>query len=189
MEKKTINPRLGILLTIVLAAAMARLLPHPQNVTPIGAMALFGGAYFTRKWQSFVLPLLALWLSDLVLNNVVYKAFNPSFVWISGYTVWGYAAFALMIVLSWTLLKKVKTQNVVLASVIGSTLFFIITNFGAWYADPFDMYPNGITGLMASYTLGLPFYLNSLLGDLVWCGILFGGFEYAKRQYSALAVS
>jgi hypothetical protein len=188
MEKSKLNLRIGVLASIVLAAALSRLLPHPENVTPVGAMALFGGAYFVKRWQSLVMPFVALWLSDLVLNNIVYKAYNPNFTLISAHSYWTYGAFALMVVLGWVLLKKVKTSNVVVASLIGSTLFFLVTNFGAWYADPFNMYSNGIDGLAASYTLGLPYFLNTLLGDLVWCGVLFGGFELAKQRFPSVVL-
>ena len=75
MDMQTkLNLRLGILAAIVVGAAMSRLLPHPPNATAVGAMALFGGAYFMQRWQALLLPLVAMWLSDLVLNNVVYKA-------------------------------------------------------------------------------------------------------------------
>ena len=188
MEKSKLNLRIAILAAIVLVAALSRLLPHPNNVTPVGAMALFGGAYFVKRWQSVLLPFVALWLSDLVLNNVVYKAYNPTFTLISAHSYWTYGAFALMVVLGWVLLKKVKTANVVVASVIGSTLFFLITNFGAWYADPFNMYPKTIDGLAASYTLGLPYFLNTLIGDLVWCAVLFGGFEWAQQRFPTLVL-
>jgi hypothetical protein len=188
MEKSKLNLRIGVLASIVLVAALSRLLPHPNNVTPVGAMALFGGAYFVKRWQSLVMPFVALWLSDLVLNNVVYKAYNPNFTLISPHSYWSYGAFALMVALGWVLLKKVKVTNVVVASLIGSTLFFLVTNFGAWFADPFNMYPKGIEGLAASYTLGLPYFLNTVLGDLVWCGVLFGGFEWAKQQFPSVVL-
>jgi hypothetical protein len=188
MEKSKLNLRIGVLASIVLAAALSRLLPHPENVTPVGAMALFGGAYFVKRWQSLVMPLVALWVSDLVLNNVVYKTYNPTFTLISAHSYWTYGAFALMVALGWVLLKKVKITNIVVASLIGSTLFFLVTNFGAWYADPFNMYSKGIDGLAASYTLGLPYFLNTLLGDLVWCGVLFGGFELAKQRFPSVVL-
>lgn len=183
-----LNLRLSVLALIVLAAAMSRLLPHPPNVTAVGAMTLFGGAYFSKRWQSIAVPLVALWLSDLILNNVVYKAYNPTFTLMSAHTFWSYVAVAVVVAMSWTMLKKVKTQNVILASVAGSMLFYLITNFGAWFADPFNMYSDKIDGLAASYTLGLPFLMNSILGDLVWCGVLFGGYEFAKKRVPALAV-
>ena len=128
-----------------------------------------------------------MWLSDLVLNNVIYKAYNPNFTLFTEGGIFIYGAIALMVVLGWVLLKKVKTVNVVVASLMGSTLFFLITNFGAWYGDTLNMYPRTIDGLGLSYMAGLPYFLNTLAGDLVWCAVLFGGFELAQKRFSVLA--
>ncbi len=179
--------RFGTLALIVLVAAMSRLLPHPPNVTAVGAMALFGGAYFSQRWQSYVVPFMALWLSDLILNNVVYKAFNPTFTLMSAHSVWSYIAFMLVVFLGTVMLKKVKVTTVLTTSLASSLLFYLITNFGAWYADPFGMYSRGIDGLSASYVMGLPYLMNTIVGDLVWCAVLFGGFELAQKRVPTLA--
>ena len=74
-EKKNLHLRYGVITLMVLLAAFSRLLPHPPNFAPIGAMALFGAAYFSQRYLSFLIPIISMWLSDLVLNNVVYKTF------------------------------------------------------------------------------------------------------------------
>ncbi len=181
-----LNLRLGVLALIVLAAAMSRLLPHPPNATAVGAMALFGGAYFSQRWQGVLLPLAAMWLSDLVLNNVVYKEYNPNFTLFTEGSIFIYGSIALITVLGWTLLKKVKVANVVGASLLGSTLFFLISNFGVWFHST-TIYPQTFTGLMTCYAAGLPFFMNTVLGDMVWCAVLFGGFELAQQRVSVLA--
>jgi prepilin signal peptidase PulO-like enzyme (type II secretory pathway) len=180
-----LNLRLGVLALIVLAAAMSRLLPHPPNATAVGAMALFGGAYFSQRWQSVLVPLVAMWLSDLVLNNVVYKAYNPNFTFFTEGSILIYGSIALIAVLGWTLLKKVKMLNVIGASLLGSVAFFLISNFGVWLYS--TMYPQSIAGLMTCYAAGLPFLMNTVLGDMVWCAVLFGGFELAQQRVSVLA--
>ena len=187
MKKEKFNLRFGVLALVVLTAAMSRLLPHPPNVTPVGAMAIFGGAYFTSRWQSVLMPLAALWLSDLVLNNVIYKAFFPTFTVFYEGAAWIYGAFALVAVLGIVFLKKIKTINVVAVSLVASVLFFLITNFGVWASG--TMYPKTGVGLVACYTAGLPYLLNTLGGDLLWCSILFGGFEWAKKQFPSLAIA
>jgi hypothetical protein len=184
MQKK-LNLRLGVLALIVLAAAMSRLLPHPPNATAVGAMALFGGAYFSHRWQSVLVPLMAMWLSDLVLNNVVYKMYNPHFTFFTEGSILIYGSIALIAVLGWTLLKKVKISNVIGASLLGSVAFFLISNFGVWLYSA--MYPQSVTGLMTCYTAGLPFLMNTVLGDVVWCAVLFGGFELAQQRVPVLA--
>src|SRR5690554_7475691 len=81
-EKKKIKWRFGVLMLIVVLAAFSRLIPHPPNFTPIGAMALFGAAWFTNRFQALLLPLLALWLSDLALNNLIYAGYYEGFTWL-----------------------------------------------------------------------------------------------------------
>lgn len=185
MDMQTkLNLRFGILAAIVIGAAMSRLLPHPPNATAVGAMALFGGAYFIQRWQALVLPLVAMWLSDLVLNNIVYKAYNPTFTLFTEGGAFIYGAIALIVVLGWVLLKKVKMENVMAASLTGSVLFFLITNAGAWMGS--TLYPQTGEGLLMAYVAGLPFLLNTIGGDLMWCAVLFGGFEWAQQRFPAL---
>ena len=186
MDMQTkINLRFGILAVIVIGAAMSRLLPHPPNATAVGAMALFGGAYFIQRWQSLVLPLVAMWISDLVLNNIIYKAYNPTFTLFTEGGAFIYGSIALMVVLGWVMLKKVKTVNVMAASLVGSTLFFLITNAGAWMGS--TIYPQTGGGLLTAYVAGLPFLINTVAGDLMWCAVLFGGFEWAQQRFPTLA--
>jgi hypothetical protein len=181
---KKIHIRLGLLTLIILAAALCRLLPHPMNVTPVTAMALFGGAYFAQRWQSILVPLASLWVSDLILNNVVYKAYHPTFTFFHESSLVVYGSIALTSIVGWFLLKRIKIANIVTASLLSSTLFFLITNFNYWQIS--SLYPKTTEGLMMSYTAALPFFGNALLGDLMWCAILFGGYELAKRQYPIL---
>lgn len=181
-----INLRFGLLVVLIIMAALSRLLPHPPNFTPLGGMALFGAAYFTKKYWAFLVPLVALWISDLVLNNVVYAAYQEGFVWFSSYMIWVYAAFILMIGLGTVVLKKIKVSTVLGASFAVSCIFFLVTNFGVWYADVFNTYPNNIAGLGAAYAAGLPMFLNTIVGDLFFSGVLFGAYELLKRQYPAV---
>ena len=188
MDMQTkLNLRLGILAAIVVGAAMSRLLPHPPNATAVGAMALFGGAYFMQRWQALLLPLVAMWLSDLVLNNVVYKAYNPTFTFFTEGGAFIYGAIALIVVLGWVLLKTVKTVNVMAASLTGSILFFLITNAGVWMGS--TIYSQTGAGLLAAYAAGLPFLLNTIAGDLMWCAVLFGGFEWAQQRFPSLVTN
>lgn len=180
-----LNLRLSVLALIVLAAAMSRLLPHPPNVTAVGAMALFGGAYFTNRWQSVLMPLLAMWCSDLILNNVIYKAYNPQFTFFTEGAIFIYGGIAIVAILGASTLKTISTGRVIGASLLASLIFYIVSNFGVWVGS--NMYPQTGSGLLACYAAGLPFLLNTVLGDLVWCGILFGGFELAKMRIPALS--
>jgi len=184
-----IQLRFGIITLMILAAALSRLLPHPYNFTPIGAMGLFGAAHFSRKYLAFVIPFAALWLSDLVLNNLVYAQLYPEhyggqFIWFGGTALYVYGAFALIVGLGFVLLRQVKVSNLIGASVLASVLFFLVTNAGVWASSPTTA--KNIAGLMATYTAGIPFFWNTLLGDLFYVGVLFGGYELVKRQVPAL---
>ena len=182
MQTKKLDIRFGVIAFIILIAAISRLLPHPPNVTPLSAMALFGAAHFSKRWQGIVVPLLAFWVSDLIINNIIYSAYFPTFTLFSKDFYFVAGSLILMTVLSWVMLKVVKVKHIITTSLVGSIVFFIITNFGTWVN--WSMYPMTPTGLMTCYAAGLPFLLNSLIGDLLWCAILFGGFAWAQRRFS-----
>lgn len=184
-----IQLRTGIISLMILAAALSRLLPHPYNFTPIGAMGLFGAAYFSQKYLSLLIPLLAMWISDLLLNNLLYARLYPefygdNFVWFG--SLWVYGAFAAIAGLGFLLLRRLSIGKLFLASLMASALFFLITNFGAWVAAP--QYPKTGAGLLAAYVAGIPFFWNTLLGDLFYTAVLFGACEWAQRRFPALGL-
>ncbi len=179
-----LNKKTFFLAGIVVLAAMSRLLPHPPNFTPIGGMALFGAAYFSKKYWAFLVPLIALWISDLVLNNVLYAAYFDGFSWMGIPMV--YAALILIVLMGKGLLKKIKTGNLLFASVLASAIFFLVTNLGSWWMDP--IYPKTAIGIIEAYVAGIPFFWNTLAGDLFYTTVLFGGFELIKKVYPTLAI-
>lgn len=183
-EKKLFDIRFGALLLIILLAAFSRLLPHPPNFAPIGAMALFGAAYFSRKFFAFFIPVISMWLSDLVLNNVVYGQYFDHFVWLYQGCYFTYGAFVVIGLVGMSLLKKVRVKNLIMASFAASAVFFLVSNFGVWASTA--MYPKDFSGLLTCYAAGLPFFKNTLLGDLVYTGVLFGTFELARYRIPAL---
>jgi hypothetical protein len=187
MANNKFNPKFGIIVLMVVAAAATRFMPHPPNFTPIGGMALFGAAHFAKKYWAYLIPFLALWLSDLILNNVVYSS-PDGFTWITSFGLWNFAAFGMIVFLGSNILKKINLPNIIGASVIGSLVFFLITNFGVWASDPLNMYADNIAGLTAAVAAGLPFFWNTLAGDIVYVGVLFGGYEIAKNIYPSLGL-
>ena len=184
MEKQKIHIRFGVLALLILLAAFSRLIPHPPNFSPIGAMALFGSAYFLKKHFALALPVLAMWLSDLVINNVVYAQYFESFTFFYQGFYWTYGAFIVIGVIGFCVLKKVRFTNVLSAALLASVAFFVISNFGVWASG--TMYPKTLNGLAACYSAGIPFFKNTILGDLVYSGILFGAFELVQYKYPAL---
>ena len=169
----------------ILFAALARLLPHAYNFTPLGAIALFGAAYFPKKKWAFIVPVLALWLSDLVLNNVMYAAYYDGFTFFTSGFLYVYGSFAMIVILGITLLKKVTLPRVIGGALGASILFFVVSNFGVWLSSP--LYPNTIEGLIMCYTAAIPFFHYTLAGNIIYCGVLFGGYEYLRYKSPELA--
>ena len=128
------QPRLIAILAAILVAAALRLVPHWPNFTPIGAMALFGGAYFGRRVLAFAAPLGALLVSDLILG---FHAGMP-FV---------YGSVALIVLLGWAIARRITPVTVAAAAVASSVLFFAVTNFGTWLSS--GMYPPTLAGDLA----------------------------------------
>jgi hypothetical protein len=165
------RPRRGALwaaVGLILFAALMRLAPHPWNFTPVAAMALFGGVVMRRPLFAFGVPLAALALSDLVIN--AWMVGNP----LAAPNLWVYGSFVLIGVLGFALQRRRSAGVVAGASVTGSVLFFVLTNFGVWAAGL--LYPRTLAGLGACYTAAIPFFANTLLGDLFWNAVLFGAY-------------
>ena len=181
MNNKDSKVKIGALVLMIIVAAASRLVPHPDNFTPIGAMALFGAAYFPKKWMAVVVPFLALWMSSLILDNVFMAQFYDGFQWFSQPYV--FLAFGLIIGLGWLLLKKVKPANLLIASLLSSLIFFLVSNFGVWM-----MYTPEKTwaSLMAVYALAIPFVRGTIFGDLFFVTVLFGAYELMKYRFAVL---
>lgn len=184
MKNHALSPRLIALSLLVLLAAMSRLLPHPPNFTPIAAIALFGAAYIAPRWLAVLLPLVSLWLSDLFLNNIIYSEYNEGFVWFTGSLFWIYGSFLLISLLGFFALGKISAGRIAGISVIASVLFFLISNFGVWVLG--GMYPLTASGLIACYTAAIPFFGNTLLGDLCYTGTMFASFALLQKKFPSL---
>jgi Family of unknown function (DUF6580) len=144
-------------------------IPFP-NVAPITAIALFGAAYFKDKALAFVVPMLAMFITDLLIG------FHETMIFV-------YFSFILVAFIGFALSKKITFTNVLISGLASSAVFFLITNFGVWLTIPG---PKNLATLMVVYELGLPFLRNTVLGDLVFIGVLFGGFEWIKSRVPAL---
>jgi hypothetical protein len=166
------SSRLITLSLIIFAIAMFRLLPHPPNVSPVAAMALFGGAYFSDKRVAFLVPFLALLLSDLLIG------LHDTMIYV-------YAGFALTVVIGFWIRKKLNFSRIAFAVIISSLLFFAVTNFGAWFTS--GLYPMTMDGLLQAYIAAIPFFQNSLLGNMVFATLLFGGFALLQRNIPGIA--
>ena len=166
------NTRFSVLVTIIVALTVFTILPHPPNFSPVAAMALFGGAYFSDKRHAFLIPFLAMFISDLILG------LHPSMVFV-------YGAFALTVAMGIWLRDRISMTTVAGAAVASSVLFYLITNFGVWIIG--GWYPLTMEGLIACYVAAIPFFQNTLLGNLFFTILLFGGFRLLERGFPALS--
>ncbi len=181
---KTIDLRLGAIVLLVLVAAATRLVPHPYNFSPLGAIALFSGALLTRRWLAIVLPIAAAFVSDLVINNTLYAEYYDSFVWMAEGSGWMYLIYGLIAVLGMFVLRTVSLGRVLGGSLGASILFFIASNFICWPGNPF--YAQDLGGLMTCYAAGVPFFPGTVAGDLVYSAALFGGYALLQRYLPEL---
>jgi len=163
--------RFMALTCIIAAAAASRLVPHPPNVAPITALALFGGAHFSSKRLAFMVPLAALLLSDAVLG------FYDQ-MWVV------YGSFCMIACIGFQLRTKRTVFAIAAATLCSSILFFVVTNFGVWLFG--SVYPRTAQGLATCYVAALPFFRNTLLGDCFYTGLLFGAFRLAEERWPEL---
>jgi len=184
MTIKKVNLRFGVITAIIMLAALSRLVPHPANFAPVGAMALFGAAYYSKRYLAFIIPIIAMWISDLVLTNIVYGQYFDHFVWLYDGALFTYGAFAIIVCFGMFALKKIRLTNIIASALGASVIFFIVSNFGVWFSG--TMYTKDFAGLMTCYTAGIPFFKNTIAGDLIYSALLFGAFELSALRFPVL---
>jgi len=158
---------------MIILAAVVRILPHPWNFTPIGAMALISGAMFRDRRVAFVFPLVALFAGDL-------------FVGLHRLMPVVYASFLLSVFIGTWLTNRHGILRIGGAVFLGALQFFLITNFAAWQL--FGTYPHTPAGLVACYIAGLPLFGNTLAGDAIYASLFFGIFALAEHLFPTLCL-
>ncbi len=178
----------GFLIVIILVAAFSRIIPHMPNFSPLGAIGLFGAAHFDKKWKALLIPIAATWLSDLFINNVIYAQYYPKFTWFYNGFYWQYSSYLLITLLGvWLYAQKISFKKVLLGALGSGLIFFLISNFGCWIGSSF--YPQNLAGLVSCYTAGIPFYKGTLLGDVCYSSVLFGGYYLLQNRYTLFRLS
>lgn len=175
-----ISPKISIIFLTVFAVAMTRIIPHWPNVTAVAAIAIFGGATLRNSFTAVLIPLLAIFISDLIINNVFYSAYYEGFTFFGASAGWIYAAFILMAVISHFSIKSFKTSTITITAIVSTILFFALTNFGVWLYSP--IYTQDFSGLLLAFEAGLPFALNSLLANLFFVGVFFYAYRIALEK-------
>lgn len=161
---KKIN--IAIAIIFVLIGVSLRLLPHPPNFVPIAAIALFGGVYLSRK-VALILPIAVMMISDIFIGSYDIKLM-----------IFVYVSFLICVLLGFWLKKRKKWQTVLGGSILSGIIFFILTNFAVWIFTPW--YAKSIYGAIQCYTMALPFFRNTLLGNIFYTGVLFGSYEIIR---------
>ena len=159
-----------VLVSLIGAAALLRLLPHPDNFVPIGAMALFAGAKLDDRRAAFAVPLLAMLLSDLFIG------FHPTLPFV-------YLCFALTVPMGFGL--RTQAGPMVAASAASSVLFYGVTNFAHWALT--NYWPHDGAGLLGCYIAGLPYLGRTLASTAFYASVLFGGLALLERRIPTLA--
>ncbi len=185
MEQKT-NYRTPVLLLFMLLIiglrVVAPLAPDFRliaNFSGMGAVALFGGAYFKNKLNAFLLPVLMLFISDLGLVLTM----GADYGFYSGW-YYTYISFVLMVLVGHLIIKKVNGKNILIAGIVGVLIHWIVSDFGVWYGS--TSFPQTISGFWMCLDLAIPYELKFLYGTLGYSALLFGVFESLKMKYPAL---
>jgi len=166
-------------LFLIAIGAIYRLVPHPWNLVPMGALSLYAGASLSRRW-AWMVPLAAMGLSDLVIDYAIGRPFNDPSRWLI------YGSFALITQMG-PLARRPKVGPWLLPvlSLSASALFFVTSNFGAWLVLDM-MYPRNLAGLLACYAAGISGFDKTILADLAGTAVLFGFGAILERAYRLL---
>jgi len=171
-EKDLIQPRTALLAGMVMAAAALRLLPHPMNFAPVGALALFGGASFRSKRMALALPLVSLIAGDIFIG---FHRLMP----------YVYASFLVSVAIGFWVRRSRSVVRIGAGVLAGAIQFFLVTNFALWAAS-IGAYPRTPAGLVACYLAGIPDFWNALTGDAFYAAVLFGGLALIEHGFPSL---
>ena len=177
--KAWVNRRNLTIIALVVVAIFSRLLPHPPNFTALGAASLFAGAAIADRRLALFVPLFTLWVSDLILNNVIYSQYYDGFVLAGQGVIWSYLAFGLIVLMgSYGQIAK-GAGRVVAGSFAAAVIFFLLSNFGVWFTG--GLYPITFEGLIACYIAAIPFFGYTVAGNLFFAVALFGAWYWIRN--------
>ncbi len=153
---------------LVIVAVFSRLIPHPWNLTAVGAVALFAGAHLKPRSLAFIVPLLAFFITDLILG-------------VHNTMIFTYGAVALCSLLGILFLQKPSPVKILGTSLTASVIFFLISNFGVWLVG--GLYPMTTEGLVNCFIMAVPFFQGQVIGDLLHSAVLFGAYAVIAKKF------
>jgi hypothetical protein len=171
LQKESMIVRTIVILSMIALAAVLRVVPHPWNFTPVGAIALFSGAVVKDRRLAFLFPMLALFVGDIFVG---FHKLMPLV----------YASYLVNVALGYWIRDRRTTLRISTITLIGAIQFFLVSNFAVWAF--LDGYPRTGAGLIACYIVGIPLFWNTLAGDALYVVLLFGGFALAERLFPVL---
>ncbi len=154
-----------------LIALSTRLIPHPPSFTGVSAFLITGIFLFRRVAMITALTVLVFFLSDLILNNIIWSSYFDGFALVS--PMFKFAALAYILIAGVTaLFKKAKLRNYFIAVVFAAIAFFLISNYGVWLMG--ITYPMTSEGLIACYMAGLPYIGIDIIATILFSAIYYG---------------
>jgi hypothetical protein len=189
MLKKILSTSNIAITGLILLAVISRLFPVDYNLSPVLAIAIFGGYYLSDKRIAYLLPIGIMFMSDLALHFFseslfgYYAGFHSSMPAV-------YAAFLIAVVVSRSLINKPSVGKIGLTTLSASVIFFLVTNFSSWIVglNPLTMtpYPKTLSGLLLCYEMALPFFRHTLISTVAFSAVMFGSYEAAKLVFPVL---
>jgi len=161
-----LTARFWLAFALVVVGVVLRVMPHPWNFAPIGAIALFGGARFERRTLAVGIPLLTMFVGDAFIG---FHSLMPVI----------YATYALIAVIGMFLRDRTSVAAIGGGSLVASTIFYLTTNFAVWANG--TTYAKTAAGLAACYIAAIPFFGNTIASDAIYTAIFFGTFALMER--------
>jgi hypothetical protein len=158
-----------------------------SGFSPVIAIALFSGFIMRQKDVSFLMPLLALFISDLLIQALYKQGLFPYAGFYDGQ--WKNYLVLLSATLIGLALKGRSYSSLVVGGIASPTLYFLVSNYLVWNATTETVYPKTFSGLMTCYEAGLPFYRNSIFAMLVFLPLILLGYNYVAREKASLKLA
>ena len=167
------------ILGIILLASFSRLIPHYPNFTPVIAIAIFGGNFFNNRILAVSIPLVILWISDLIINNFVFNYYESFIFFYPGF-FWQYLPIICITLIGRYSIDKVSLLRLLGVSVSSSLIFYLVSNFGVFISS--SIYTKDLSGLILCYTAALPFFYGTLSSTVIYTFSLFGLKEFLTSK-------
>jgi hypothetical protein len=192
MKANKFSVQSGVVLLFILATAALRVvfnfsdgLSTMANFSPLGAMALFGGACFNSRWKAALLPVGTLFLSDVILQQTIYAKYSNGLLY--GGWMWVYGAFLLMVIAGRLILRQLMASHFILSVIVTVLIHWLVTDFGVWMGS--KVYAQNLGGYINCLIVAIPFELRFLTGTLVYGAVLCGGISLLQGRKSGVPVN